>query len=364
MPSTEVLAEQIKLQPAVTAEPTGRAGSQTATPVRATVPAANPAVDRRLPPPDLSLPRAPAQTIDVSFVSDDFVAAVALRPRELLAAPLMAGFVPADKVAAWAAGFALDPRQVEHALILAGTPHAKTGPAVGMVLRCRTPVNQAKVIAALAPAHDEVLYGDKAYLRNQEFSGQSICFVDDRTLVVAQQVQLERMLRAAGEPSPLIDRLRQLDAQQPLAALLTFDPIRELIQEELARSPAMPPPFDQFDALPVYLSAVELRLDPTKLPLALLTLEARDAAAAQRLEPLAHSALAIFRGWLMRGMARPQDDPQAFAIECVGRNVTIALGTHQRGAEQLIARLFSATQPGQQPVRTAVRQPAGAGQLR
>jgi hypothetical protein len=123
----------------------------------------------------------------------------------------------------------------------------------------------------------------------------------------------------------------------------------------------MPPPFDQFDALPEYLSAVELRLDLAKLPLATLTLEARDNTSAQRLDPLAHSALAIFRGWLMRGMARPQDDPNAFAIERDGRIITVALGVHQRGAEQLIARLFSATQPAQ---RTAARQTAGAGQPR
>lgn len=297
---------------------------------------------RRLPSPVVETPHAPAEPLDLAFVSSDFVAAVSLRPQALLAAPLVLEFLPAETIAAWARTFALDPREVEHALILAGTPHAKTGPAVGLVLRTRRPLNQSKIVAAVAPQHDEVLHGDKTYLRNQDFAGQSVYFADDHTLVVAQQVQIERMLRAGDDPSPLIDRLRQVDARAPLLAVLAFDPIRELVQEELARSPALPPPFDQFDALVEHLAAVKLEANPRGAPLATLSLEGRDAQATAQLATLARTGAAFFRGWLMRSSAQLGAVPEFTRVELADREVQIAVGRDPADSRELVARLMLA----------------------
>ncbi|MFO0896431.1 MAG: hypothetical protein U0836_03280 [Pirellulales bacterium] len=297
---------------------------------------------RRLPPPVVETPRAPGEPLDLAFVSSDFVAAVSLRPQALLAAPLVAEFLPAERIAAWAGAFAVDPREVEHALILAGTPHAKTGPAVGMVLRSRRPLDRAKIVATLAPENVEVLHGDKTYLQNQDFRGQSLYFADDRTLVVGQQVQLERMLRAGDDPSPLIDRLRQVDAGAPLVALLAFDPIRELVQEELARSPALPPPFDQFDALAEHLATVKFEANPRGAPLATLSLEGRDAQATAQLATLARTGAAFFRGWLMRSAAQLGAVPEFTRVELADREVQVAIGLDPADSRELVARLMLA----------------------
>ncbi len=161
--------------------------------------------------------------------------------------------------------------------------------------------------------------------------------------------------RAGDEPSPLLDRLRRVDASAPLVALLTFDPIRELVQEELARSPALPAPFNQFDSLPEHLAAIELRLEPTRLPLATLALEGRDAEAAQRLDQLARSGVAIFRGWLMRGAGRPPVEAELFQVQREGRVVSVSLGTAAPGARDLLSRLFAGIGPASGPANRSAQ---------
>jgi hypothetical protein len=115
---------------------------------------------------------------------------------------------------------------------------------------------------------------------------------DDRTVVVAPEPTLHKMLAAGGAKSPLIDRLRAADLDHDVAAVLVVGPYRELLAQAVAEADkSIPPPLAGVRTLPEHLQALTAAVNLSGPALLKLTLEADNAEGAGKVEELAKSAL-------------------------------------------------------------------------
>lgn len=174
-------------------------------------------------------------------------------------------------------------------------------PTPGAIVRFTAPIDGKQILTRLLKGVREAKHEGKVYYVGPEEEGLFGIPVaghvaDDRTLLLAPEPLLLKMLTAAGTKGPLLDRLRQADAGDDLTAVVLLEPFRKALTT-LARpnQGLLPPPLAGAVNLPEQLVCVTATVNLGGKTLARLIFEADGEESAQTVERLVQSGLGLVR---------------------------------------------------------------------
>jgi hypothetical protein len=182
----------------------------------------------------------------------------------------------------------------------------------------------------------------------------SIYAPDDRTLLVASDDLLQRMVAGKGQPAEgLTAKLLAAAADHDLAAVLSVEPIRELVKGQLSMAP-VPPPFEGVRKVPDLLAAVEAKLNLTGGMKMALVLHAPDEAAADELATilagLLETAGQMFQAQIASEAA--SDDPVEQAMAQYATRINKKLVEGLKPAQEGERLIFATEGQGQAQIAT------------
>jgi hypothetical protein len=192
-------------------------------------------------------PNPPKEVLDLSYIAADFNAAVIVHGKRIAKSPLLAE-VPQEKLLAdLIKATGVDPREVERAVILLEpTPGGNVLFLPAGIIRFAGPVDGKAILAKALKASEEATVDDKRYSRSKTEKMAKVpmagYIADDRTLLIAPEPTLKKMLTARDAKSPLLDHLRKIDLDSDVIATLAMEPIRPMVGEFLKQSKDQVPP--------------------------------------------------------------------------------------------------------------------------
>ena len=229
------------------------------------------------------------------FVLPYSSAIASLRPRQLLTCET-AKMLPVEIVqAACLKELGFDPLLVEQVLVsaipsLAGPPSY----AASIELTEKIDLSQLsmKLVAHTAPGTRD----GQTYLQSQDPQLPSFFWVADTTLLVAPDHVLNQLLSAKPRQPDAFASSWTACAQDDFALLVNIGGLRPLIQLGLSQVAAnVPDEFKQFLELPNHLERARLRVSFSGAGPVELSLAAKDATAANRVEELIDEGMSIYR---------------------------------------------------------------------
>jgi hypothetical protein len=170
--------------------------------------------------------------------------------------------------------------------------------AAGVIFRFTEAADAKGVLGKLLKGTREAKFEGKAYLRSitEEYAGAKMagCVLDERTVLLAPEPLLKKMLAARAGKSPLRDRLRAADPDAEATVICLPGAFQPLLAP-LAGVPrdTLPPGLEEVGTLPDGLEALtaSLRLKGDTLLRVALEASAKDAEAADKLaKPTLHWA--------------------------------------------------------------------------
>jgi hypothetical protein len=269
---------------------------------------------------------AQADDLDLSYVTPEAALGVVVHPRRVLTAPELE-MLPIEVIsAAGKKELGVDPVDVERVVLVAEPPQAGSPPSFGAVAYFSKPYGELGAIEPLLQRTVEAELDGKAYRRGRGMMDFSLYMPDDKTLIIAHDPLLRKMLANRQSPSdgPVSTLLRkEKAAQQDLIAVLSVGPLRPLVAGDLARVP-LPPPFVGLKRVPDLLSAVEVKFNMTGDQEMALIAYAEDEDAAKEIEKLIDSLIRTARQMMAAEMAKDlaSDDPVERALAQYGRRMS------------------------------------------
>ncbi len=239
-----------------------------------------------------------AGAMDVSFIPADAVGAVIVRPRQFLTSP-QAKLMPIEVFSALGKQrLGIDPLDIEQAvMVFDKLRNPQAPPEFGVILRLTKPYQQAQILPEIFGGARQVTAGSKSYLKGDAKPLNALHVPDAQTVVLATEPMMQQMLAVTEPAGHLPTLLQRTNVDHHVTAVASLDAMRAEINAMVAqaRSSQVPPPFNQFLALPEHLSAVALRMslaDQFRMELILL---APNDPSAEELERLAKLAVAMGR---------------------------------------------------------------------
>lgn len=325
--------------------------------------------------------------IDTSYVAPTAIAIIAFRPAQVLSDPL-AEMLPSEVLSAAGGQYlGFDPAGVEEVVAFIGQFNMLQ-PATteyGVSVKFAAPFRAASISRGIrAHAQLSELAG-KRYLQSKapvpflpSFYGP-----DNRTLVVAPDATLRRLVESQGQPKagPMIERAQAMPAGSDLYLAVDIASLRPFIEMGVAQaqtSGKLPPQAQPLLELPKLVSAVELTFNITQAGPIQLVLHANDEAAAEKLETTLAAASGQGTGSSPDGRYSASryasEDPVAMAMsqyvervsqpfqpQRVGTTVTLMRVDAQSPAQRQLATLaVTGVQFAIQAAHTATQQAAAA----
>jgi type II secretory pathway pseudopilin PulG len=277
----------------------------------------------------------------------------------------MAEFLPTE--VATAAGMqylGIDPATVDEVVAFADASNPSE-PGFGLTFKFNQPF-RGSAIPPQFRAHAQLgeLAGKK-YLQSQHPMMPSFYGPNNRTLVVAPDAMLKRLLESRSDPKsgPLVDRLRKVSAGSDLYAGVHVASLRPFIQMGLMQAQSMdqiPPDAQPFvDAINL-VDAAELTLTLSSQGPISLVVHANDEAAAQQIETLLTQAAAKSQEQMRAQLAKSaaSEDPveRAFAqyVERVSGPWSQRFMPSREAASLTFFHFENSSSPQQQYVTVAV----------
>ncbi|HEY7311291.1 MAG TPA: hypothetical protein VH643_18160 [Gemmataceae bacterium] len=162
------------------------------------------------------------------------------------------------------------------------------------ILHFRKPVDGKKILGGMLKELEEARAADKIYYRSKTKEMARVPLAghvaNERTILLAPEPTLKKMLAVRNVNSPLIDRLRKLDLDHDVSGVFVLGPFR-LVVAELAKNPNIPPPLAGVKTLDKDLDAATLFLDLNGSKLLEIVLDGTNEASANSLEQLVKAAL-------------------------------------------------------------------------
>jgi len=225
--------------------------------------------------------------LDVSYVVPEAAFGAVAFPRRVLTAPEM-WVMPTEVLSALGKKeLGIDPLDVEQILVFADAPQRDGPPAAGAVIRFARPYQIETILPKLQPMTEEAKIEGKPYRRGVNPMVPSIYMPDDRTLLVATGGMLQKMVANRNKPAEgrIRSLLGRLGPSNDFVAILLMEPIRPLLNEQLAQAP-VPPPFADVKKVPDLVDLVGVKANLTGRTSAMLSVTARDETAAIELEKM------------------------------------------------------------------------------
>jgi hypothetical protein len=257
--------------------------------------------------------------LDLSYITEDFNGAVIVHPRRLLEASMLAP-LPLDKLSAGTELLlGVDPRKVEQLIFLVEPfpdgikPYSDAGMAG--ILRFTDKVRGKELLPKLLRGASEATFNDKTIWKSKTFKvGIAPAMpvagyvADERTLLVAPEPILAKMLLAQKAKSPLIDTLAKADLQNDVLVAFTFESKKKDLDGKTLRQKAsalvssfkemLPPGLAAAATVPDRLKTATLAVDLRGKTLVELTLEADSSASAKVLHDLLEQGLVFGKGFM------------------------------------------------------------------
>jgi hypothetical protein len=168
--------------------------------------------------------------LDVSYIAADFNAAVIIHPGRLLKSPLLAN-MPKDKldkiIADMVNETGIDPRKVEQVVLLMDPfPSNNVVASPAGIIRFADTVDGKKILGKLLGQVRTGTFNNKQYYRStiRQMARVPVAgFVanDRKTILVAPEPTLQKMLSANAASSPLLDGLSEIDLDNDVVALFS-----------------------------------------------------------------------------------------------------------------------------------------------
>lgn len=321
--------------------------------------------------------------VDLGYVTPETVAAVVLHPRRVLTAP-ESEMLPIEVIsAAGIKELGLDPLDIEQLLVIAEPPQ-EGPPQVAAVLRFAKPLAQGEVLAPLWQQTAEADLDGKKYRQAQNPLALSIFRPDDRTLILAHDPLLRKLLRQHAQPpgGEMSQVLARIPEPPDVLAVLLVAPLRPLLKGTLDQVP-LPPPLAGVEQVPDLVNLVGVRVNLTGDMAMSLTLRAESDQAAEQLDALIGRLLETARQAMLTEVAKQADSPDPveqaagrYAQRISSRLLTafrpqrkgslLTLGTKGQGQMQVatIGVLVALLLPAVQAAREAARRTQASNSLK
>jgi hypothetical protein len=229
--------------------------------------------------------------LDVRFIASDFFAGAVLNGPKALRSPVVANALPKELLDEMASESGIDAHKVERLVVLADpTPYGEDPLGLGFLFYFREPVDGAAILAKTLDKPAQASFDGKSYLKGKsakkdEPAGAGY-IADERTILIAQEPMLKKMLSAKGD-GPLAKELKRLDLKADAAAAFVMEPVRDKAGELLGQGKDnLGPDFADLGTLHERLKTARLTLRLDGDTLLTLVLEADNEASAEVLEKL------------------------------------------------------------------------------
>ncbi|MGD0898697.1 MAG: DUF1559 domain-containing protein [Thermoguttaceae bacterium] len=249
---------------------------------------------------------SPGKSLDLSYVGSDFCAAVVVHPLRIAQSPLVGPLLKEEFLAQRIMEFGIDPTEVEEIIVLAPVPPKHYAPP-GTRMTPTTIVRLAKaedvktMLANLSKSLVTPGTNEKAIETRVEGKtcyqyprspGSLACVADEKTVLFGSEADVRKALSAGEATGPLAERLRQADAHSDLIVAAALDPIRETVKDAAAQAKEnAPPPLAPFIDIPSLIQGATLTVSLSGDPMLRLSMDAHDAASADRVEALGKQGL-------------------------------------------------------------------------
>jgi hypothetical protein len=162
-------------------------------------------------------------------------------------------------------------------------------------LAAKAAMNRIKERSEEVKVAGEICYRAKG--KDEAFPGATACLQGDRTIVLAPESVLKKMLEARqGARSPLTDKLQECDLDHDAFSVVLMEPFKPLLKEA-TNTPDIPPELAGVKKLDEQLSAVKWIIDLDREKMLQITLEGKSDSAANDIEKLANNTLKLAKDY-------------------------------------------------------------------
>lgn len=225
------------------------------------------------------------------FIPAEAIAAVVAYPKAMFDQPEMELYPKEIISAAGLKELGIDPLQIEQIVAFAEAPEGPTPPQFGIVIRMAKPYDRLNVMAPLMAMTTDGTLGGKPFRKAPQPFLPSLMLPNDRTIVIAPEPTLAKMMSGKAADSELLKLLRKLPAGQHVSVVATLDPIRDMINAGIAQAPPLPPPFQQFTKIPDHVKSLEVHAALGASLQAKIVMHSPTTASAGELERLLSMAV-------------------------------------------------------------------------
>lgn len=248
-----------------------------------------------------------AAKLDVSYIVPDAAFGAVVFPRRVLTAP-EAWALPVEVLsAASREAWGIDLVDVEEVLVFAKALASPGGPPpeYGMVVRLARSYALDNVLPELRKATEAAQIAGQPYRRSRVPMAPSYFMLDARTLLVAPDATLQKMVANHAKPvqGKVGTRLGQLGAAHDAAVVVLGEPLRPLLDRELSRVP-LPPTFGDVAKVPGLIDVVEARANVVGQVGATLDVTACDEASAVELQKMIDRWIPEIKQLIQKDLAR------------------------------------------------------------
>jgi hypothetical protein len=318
------------------------------------------------------------------LIPDTATAAIFVRPKAIFSDPAME-FVPYEIITAMGKEeFGIDPCDCELAMMLVDSFDDLRDPP-GFALMLKFSSEQTLNDRVTEEAEMDELKGKPLMRFGSRETDPVIYRPNAKTIVIGMEPFIEKMLAAKGAKSSLIDLVRNSNVEsEHFTALLSVDPIRDFVEENLPPKNQLPPPFQGFRDLPELVDSIAIRLNFNDNPTNSIEITGVDADAATEIDETIRNGISMGRDLLMGSLAEQMGENDALysAVEAYNDRVGAILEQKLRptvegnkltfeakNSAQLtnaatVGTLIGMLLPAVQQVREAARRTAGLNQLR
>ena len=202
---------------------------------------------------------AAAKPLELKYITSHPLAAIIVRPQQLLAQPRLR-MLPLEVAQAHVLDrFGFDPWQIEELIVLA-TVNLPQPPTSAFIVRFKAPYDREAVISHLEPLPVQGPKGVQLYCIPGTGQNPNVVLAEENTILAGPPEELSEMLARQEANSPLLDRLKKVDASGAVTVVAALEPVRGPIQLGMAQLPPLPPPLQPFLEIPELLAAIELQI--------------------------------------------------------------------------------------------------------